>query len=175
MSTESPVLPLSTRGVLYEVLQERHRQNEKWGEQNHPDFNEAELTDYAKMVAGHEADSARAECQRFADLGQCSFNLILREEVMEAAAERTDPQALRTELVQVAAVAVQWVEVLDRRAGVIPVVTDPALLMLSAVREHALKVARMDLTVMGFISADHRKLLTLLGIPHTYKELPECP
>ena len=94
---------------------------------------------------------------------------------MEAAAERTDPQALRTELVQVAAVAVQWVEVLDRRAGVIPVVTDPALLMLSAVHEHALKVARMDLRTMGFISADHRKLLTLLGIPHTYKELPECP
>lgn len=41
---------------------------------------------------------------------------ILDEEVAEALAE-TDPERLRAELVQVAAVAVQWIEALDRRAA----------------------------------------------------------
>jgi hypothetical protein len=42
--------------------------------------------------------------------------LILREEVYEAFAEE-DPAALRTELIQVAAVAATWVDAIDRRAA----------------------------------------------------------
>jgi hypothetical protein len=41
---------------------------------------------------------------------------ILEEEVAEAAAE-SDPAKLRAELVQVAAVAVAWIEAIDRRAA----------------------------------------------------------
>ncbi len=41
---------------------------------------------------------------------------ILLEEVFEALAEE-EPKELRKELVQVAAVAAQWVEAIDRRGG----------------------------------------------------------
>ncbi|HYF53037.1 MAG TPA: hypothetical protein VEA41_02135 [Salinarimonas sp.] len=43
-----------------------------------------------------------------------TYSQILAEEVAEALAE-SDPMLLRAELVQVAAVAVQWVEAIDRR------------------------------------------------------------
>ena len=48
-----------------------------------------------------------------AQIGQCTWLHILREEVFEAFAE-DDPAKLRAELIQVAAVAVQWVEAIDR-------------------------------------------------------------
>ncbi|MER6951259.1 hypothetical protein ABT294_45315 [Nonomuraea sp. NPDC000554] len=46
--------------------------------------------------------------------GELSWRHILHEEVLEAFAE-DDPELLRAELVQVAAVAVKWVQALDRR------------------------------------------------------------
>jgi hypothetical protein len=55
-------------------------------------------------------------CQSAADGGYLDWLHILREEVAEAFAE-SDPAKLRAELVQVAAVAVNWVEAIDRRAA----------------------------------------------------------
>ncbi|MFF0816606.1 hypothetical protein ACFYVR_15865 [Rhodococcus sp. NPDC003318] len=94
------------RGVLAEVWRERDRQDEQWGEQNHPN---------GTGGAGHRAKAvdARLRCQLAAELGLVSFRDILGEEVAEAFAE-SDPKALRAELIQVAAVAVAWVEKLDR-------------------------------------------------------------
>lgn len=98
------------RSVLAEVAAERIRQDKKWGEQNHPDG--------TGPHAGHEwavlSKVARDECQEAARRGKCTWLLILREEVYEAFAE-DDPAKLREELVQVAAVATQWVEAIDRR------------------------------------------------------------
>jgi len=51
-----------------------------------------------------------------AAFGRVSWADILLEEVFEALAE-DDPAALRVELIQVAAVAVQWVEAIDRKAS----------------------------------------------------------
>ena len=45
--------------------------------------------------------------------GEGTWADILREEYFEALAE-TDPARLRVELIQVAAVAVAWVEAIDR-------------------------------------------------------------
>jgi len=90
--------------VLADVSAERMRQDEKWGEQNHPDG-----TGGAGMR--HLADWARDVCKA-ADPD--TFWKILLEEVYEAGAE-SDQAALRMELVQVAAVCVQWIEVIDRR------------------------------------------------------------
>lgn len=106
-----------TAGVLAEVRKERHRQDQKWGEQNHPDGTGPDVgwipglpvtaTDLQAFFK-HRVDTAAAA-------GDSTFRGILLEEVAEAFAEH-EPECLRTELIQVAAVAVQWVEAIDRRA-----------------------------------------------------------
>ena len=97
-----------SQSVLREVADERARQDAKWGIQNHPDgtgVKNEELADLAKVMT----DSAAAD-------GSLTYGLILQEEFYEAMAE-TDPAKLRAELIQVAAVAVAWVECIDRRGG----------------------------------------------------------
>lgn len=96
-----------TAPVIQEIVIERDRQNARWGVQNHPDG------------TGHEAygmtlASAREVCDDAARAGTVTWDLILMEEVYEAVAEE-DPVRLRAELIQVAAVAVAWVEAIDRR------------------------------------------------------------
>jgi hypothetical protein len=100
-----PVSGMSCPAILTEVATERARQNAKWGEQNHPDGT-------GGPGARHLADWARDVCKA-ADPD--TFWKILLEEVYEAGAE-SDQVALRMELVQVAAVCVQWIEAIDRRA-----------------------------------------------------------
>lgn len=99
----------ATGRVLYEIARERSRQDARWGEQNHPDGTGGGNT-------GPAAIGARLACQIAAKDGTVSWRDILREEVAEAFAE-TDPVRLRAELIQVAAVAVNWIEAIDRRAG----------------------------------------------------------
>ncbi|GAA2159263.1 hypothetical protein [Glycomyces lechevalierae] len=101
--------------VLDEIAAERARQDAQWGEQNHPDGTGPKV-----VLAGgnawmeEHAEHARRECQTAADAEAVTWRHILREEVYEAFAE-FDPAALRAELVQVAAVAVAWIEAIDRR------------------------------------------------------------
>ena len=94
------------RQVLDEIVAERVRQHDKWGEQNHPDGTGGDAYKWL-------ADGARHKCQTAAALGEVTYRHILEEEVAEAYAE-SDPQRLRAELIQVAAVAVAWVEKIDR-------------------------------------------------------------
>lgn len=93
--------------VLSEVIEERQRQIARWGWQRHPDG------------TGDPADlTARDKLQRLCDeatiRGTLTWRDILAEEVAEAFAE-TNVDRLREELIQVAAVAVQWIEALDVR------------------------------------------------------------
>lgn len=111
--------------VLNEVLRERRRQEEKWGEQNHPSG--TGVGHVQQLVDGMKAE--REKTHGLATLGEYARNLtdalakgggltyseILWEEVCEAM-EEADSARLRLELVQVAAVAVAWVERLDRAA-----------------------------------------------------------
>lgn len=94
--------------ALDDVARERMRQDAKWGEQNHPD---------GTGDPGSEAvaDIARDICNLAAQTGALAWRDVLREEFFEALAEK-DPVKLREELVQVAAVAVAWIEAIDRRA-----------------------------------------------------------
>lgn len=97
-----------TYAVADEMLQERRAQNVKWGEQNHPDG--TGWMAYFSSVA----DDAKARTDAHAKAGTLTWHDILDEEVAEAFAEY-DPRKLRTELIQVAAVASAWVEAIDRR------------------------------------------------------------
>lgn len=97
------------RPTLEEVAQERLRQVDLWGHQNHADGT-------GRPCDVVTADQQREACERAFREGWGTWSSILREEVAEAFAE-SDPAALRTELIQVAAVACAWVEAIDRRAA----------------------------------------------------------
>lgn len=97
-----------TYDVLDEVWQERQRQERKFGVQTHPDG--------TLLAHSHKrADAARSICDLATMLGKVTWAHILTEEYFEALDE-SDPEKLRAELLQVAAVAVNWVEDIDRRA-----------------------------------------------------------
>src|ERR1043165_159487 len=98
---------ITSPSVLDEVAAEGRAIDAKWGEQNHPDG-----TGY--WPREFEVEAAREECKAAAKYGYLTWRHVLREEVAEAFAE-TDPAAIRAELIQVAAVAVAWVEAIDRR------------------------------------------------------------
>lgn len=97
-----------TESVLKDVDDERYQQDRKWGQQNHPD---GTLDDPIRRA---EADYKRDRADVAARFGWLTWRHILDEEVFEAFAE-TDPEKLRAELIQVAAVAVAWIEAIDRR------------------------------------------------------------
>ena len=92
--------------ILHEIKQERRRQDDKWGEQNHPDG-----TDTKWAVV---ANRMKAQCERKARDGKLTFRDIFEEEIWEAYAE-TDETKLRAELIQAAAVLVNWIGAIDRR------------------------------------------------------------
>jgi hypothetical protein len=118
--------------VLAEVSAERARQDAKWGEQNHPDGSGPRVS-LASPILGSPSDrwgdragvhlaimselrdNAVATTDERATTGELTWRDILLEEVFEAFAE-ADPARLRAELIQVAAVATQWVEAIDRRS-----------------------------------------------------------
>jgi hypothetical protein len=103
--------------VLAEVRAERARQDATWGQQDHPDATRGAF--YGDYGIISESD-ARERCDVAAKDGMCTFAHILIEEVAEAIDAAlidggTHDQDLRKELVQVAAVAVSWIEAIDRR------------------------------------------------------------
>ena len=109
-----------TPQVLCEVAVERERQDRKWGEQNHRGATGGEgwrgvSGDALREIRRANAEQAKRACAEAASDGRLSWRHILREEVDEAVAEDEGP-ALRRELLQVAAVAVAWIECIDRRA-----------------------------------------------------------
>lgn len=89
------------------VVAERERQDAKWGQQNH------------RNGTGYNFENARESyrnaCQTAFTEGVGTWADVWLEEVFEALAE-TNPEKLREELIQAAAVAVAWVEAIDRRA-----------------------------------------------------------
>jgi hypothetical protein len=100
-----------TAAVLEEVHAERRRQDSIWGEQNHPDacgHGDVELV-------AHELE-AREVNRKLKAEGKMSWAAILGEEAAEVFDEvNVDDESLRAELVQMAAVAVAWIECIDRR------------------------------------------------------------
>lgn len=94
------------RTIIRDLAAERMRQDKLWGIQNHMN---------GTGIPGDKdrAESAKHVCQVMFRNELGSWRDILHEEVQEAFAEH-EPAALRTELIQVAAVALAWVENIDR-------------------------------------------------------------
>lgn len=112
--------------VLNDLSEELCRQDEKWGVQNHPGgtgpttmpLNVLAMISPAALSgarAPHLATTAKRINDMHVSSGRLTWTDILLEELFEALAEPEGSEALRTELVQVAAVAIQWVLAIDRR------------------------------------------------------------
>ena len=97
-----------TDRALLLIAEERRRQRARWGTNDWPDGTGSEEW---KRRAGE----LRVQCDAAFDQRVGTWRHILLEEVAEAMAE-VDPDRLKAELVQVAAVACQWVESLERRS-----------------------------------------------------------
>jgi len=93
--------------IFLEIDKERKRQDEKWGEQNHLMVRFSEHIDQNKKLA----DAMKVLNDSSGNYDWCS---ILLEEVYEAFSE-TELEKQREEMIQVAAVAVQIIEYLDRK------------------------------------------------------------
>jgi len=89
------------------IVRERRRQNAKHGNRDLPDGT-------GDATAQLYASIARQRCDERTEAGVVTWADVLMEEVLEALAE-SDVTALRAELVQVAAVAVKWIEHIDER------------------------------------------------------------
>lgn len=108
--------PQQMPSVLHQVRNERIAQDAKWGQQDHPD-----------VLPGWHIDDFDIPPQGVAKIrtdyrtkkGLLTYTDILIEELCEAVEAACDGNKveLRAELVQVAAVAVAWVEKLDREAA----------------------------------------------------------
>lgn len=92
------------REAIWQLIKrELDRQNAKWGEQSHPSgtggpYEKLELRDW------------RAQMQRIERTpGLLNWRHILKEEFLEAMAEEPGSEDLEKELVETAAVAVQWI------------------------------------------------------------------
>ena len=97
-----------TDTVLYQVAFERINEDVKWGERDYLDGT-GETADKVTAVYAKELNKQSAR------EGAIAWRDILDEEVFGVYAE-SDPAKLRAELVRVAAVAVAWVEAIDRRS-----------------------------------------------------------
>lgn len=91
--------------VTFDVIRERQRQNELWGDVDLPNGPVVESDEAMLLIARHVCET------------DPSFRSVLYEEVLEAFTARTDEER-ETELIQVAAVAVRWVRQLRRKRGV---------------------------------------------------------
>jgi hypothetical protein len=104
--------------IFSAINEECKRQDEKWGEQNHPMRGENISTLFSKEDLVYPHDSGLQTLLgvvRFRHKkGKAGWFDILQKEVCEAFLE-TDPVKQREGMTQVAAVAVQIIEYLDRR------------------------------------------------------------
>ncbi len=99
--------------VLDEVGAEMSRQVAKWGIQNHLSFTPQGVIESISPIS---SELAKTICDMKSKYGFVSWTDIFLEEVFEAIdeAKAGDLEKLRTELVQCAAVAVSWIESIDR-------------------------------------------------------------
>lgn len=111
--------PTTETGSVLEALRdERQRQDERWGVQDHRSVPRYRVGVPATEFLGlPTADFARHRCdKRFCEMGIGTWADILVEEVCEAIeAAELGEEALERELVQAGAVIVAWIECIRRR------------------------------------------------------------
>ena len=127
---------ITMQKILQEIVNERLKQNQKWGEQNHPSLHPLAPQDNpADICEKWLGIPIEGRIKRWVD-DQAKNNLsnwsaIALGEFVECVVAPNDYER-RSELVQLAAVIVQWIECLDRNnrciAPEIPKFTDESIM-----------------------------------------------
>jgi hypothetical protein len=104
------------RDIFEEIKAERKRQDEKWGEQNHPmlGVERWSITNGVEYPAKDILENQLVLTRNRINDGKHGWFDILLEEICGAFLE-SDSQKQRAEMIQVAAVAVAIIECLDRK------------------------------------------------------------
>ena len=97
------------KNLLEEIELECDSQDAKWGIQDHPDYTYMFLD-----VLSLDDRVARKACEDAFLIGYGSWTHIVLEELAEAVSAE-DGTDMREELIQLAAVIVQWIHAIDRR------------------------------------------------------------
>lgn len=112
------------RAIFAEIDDERRRQDAKWGPVTRAYDVDPVLAARGaspmRIAAEHEIPTeARAKqlCDLAAKQGVCTYTHIVVEELAEAVAAHADKEAMRSELVQLAASVVKWIEGVDLDLG----------------------------------------------------------
>lgn len=95
---------MSDETILVEIGRERVAQDVKWGERDHVNGTGRRFSLWLMNWAKRRCDRGNPD----------TWEKILTEEIFESYAE-TDPARLREELIQSAAVIVNWVGSIDRK------------------------------------------------------------
>jgi hypothetical protein len=108
--------------IYDEIREERKRQHDKWGQQDLPDIDPYCLNPSSVIMLESDLKWCRKRYRKAEESGTLTFDTIENEERAEARLEaaRGNTAALRAELVQRAAVIVQWLAAIDRRNFVHP-------------------------------------------------------
>lgn len=127
LDVEPAIADIKRIGVLTQVFDERRKQDDHWGVQRHPDtmlghiqpgedeFMATYLREGLILATEQKLEQSRDSYDESVKMGVTNWAEILEEEFWEAILEAYigDKAKLRKELIQVAAVAVAWVECLD--------------------------------------------------------------
>lgn len=105
------------RSAISAVIRERARQNRKWGVQNHPDLTwlgilTEELGELARAVI--EQETWICPCGRHCDFNTTQCPNCEHDGRTDLALRQPDNTRVKEELTQVAAVAVAWLENIER-------------------------------------------------------------
>jgi GH18 family chitinase len=105
-------------GIFEEIRAERQRQDEKFGKQNHSMLGKTfDLIDIGRMYPHKNIlRNQMVLCRERIKSNKHGWFDILLKELCESFLE-TEPEKQREEMIQVAAVAVQIIESLDKRIG----------------------------------------------------------
>lgn len=106
---------MTVGSILTEIGKERSAQDAKWGVPKNVPNGTGFDVEFTGLTFSEWRDAIQRRVNRQAERGESVMSHVLLEEVFEALAEHDD-SALRSELIQVAALAAKWVQIIDERA-----------------------------------------------------------
>lgn len=116
--TDQLDIPISDieENILRDVLTERQRQFDLWGDQDHPSVCKSDENRPITEIYGlPTAAEAREDVEVSRELGYLSWAGIATEELSEVVEARTEEER-REELVQLTALLIGWIEAIDRKS-----------------------------------------------------------
>lgn len=104
--------------IFKEIKEERERQDNKWGVQNHPILDPVLIDRYSQRMCEEYEIPTENRARQLVDFhsmkGDLTYFHILIEEISEIASSGRDYNNLRTEMIQAASVLIAMIESLDR-------------------------------------------------------------